>query len=476
MTKTQSLHLLIGGAGLDQVFHGDLISQRACLIRGGLGSGKTMLDTHFLTSIDSSSNNLLVILGKDEVQLRGSSRRSCPSLNGENVLCVSPDQASDVGSDTYKLLRGWYVKANNPHGRILDHVRGHRPKRVLMGLLNQMRYLYVDAFQFRKQVLSLLRALMNEWTTVLFTSEESTNDAVSLKPTKYGRLCNITKFRGADFEYGAHFYQLDQAGIILFSHFMPSKFFRFHTHIQISSGLPELDAILNGRIKHDTMTSVSGPTGVGKTTLGAQLIIQTAANGEPALIYNFGENASTFFIRYQQACLAAEDIVDKDYLHFKAIEPLLCRFTQLATSAQKEAGTANTPMMIDSLSKHHQSMSGENLQERVHALCRHLIKMSVTGVQVNEVFTITSTPAQVPEYGLSYVADNIIMFSHIEFSSEFRKTMGVLKTRASSLEKALRKFDITKDGFKVDQTLGEMRGLMRAISEIVQPNHFSDHP
>lgn len=480
MAQHHDPRLSTGVAGLDQILHGGLIPQRAYLIRGGPGSGKTTLGMHFLAN-NNASDSLLVTLGEDEAQLRENARRSSLSFEGVDVLDVSPGQASDVGSDTYNLLESWDVEGNSTHDKILDHVRAHRPKRVLIDSLSQMRYLSADTFQFRKQVLSLLRTLTNNGATVLFTSEESTDEddkalpflsdgVISLEPTDYGRLCRITKFRGSGFEDGTHFYQLDQHGMTLFPRLMPDKFFRSHTHTQINTGLPELDALTHGGIERGTVTLLSGPTGVGKTTLGAQLVTQAAANGERAVIYNFDENASTFFTRCRQIGLGAEDMVNKGNLRFEAIEPLLFHPDQFAASVREEVEAYKTTMvMIDSLSGYQQSMCGENLQARIHALCRYLINMGVTVVLVNETFTITGTQARVTEYGLSYVADNIIMLRYIELNAELRKTIGVLKKRTGSFEKALREFDITKDGLKVGQTLHGMRGLLNGLPEMVQP-------
>lgn len=486
MSQTHDPRILTGVDGLDQILHGGLIPQRAYLIRGGPGSGKTTLGMHFLAT-DNASDSLLVTLGEDESQLRENARRSGICLDGVAVLDVSPGQASDVGSGTYNLLESWDVEGNTTQDCILDHVRAHRPKRVLIDSLSQMRYLAPDTFQFRKQVLSLFRTLTNEGATVLFTSEDSADEddkaltflsdgVISLEPTDYGRLCKITKFRGSDFEDGPHFYQLDQHGMTLFPRLKPGNFFRSQAHTQISSGIPEFDALTHGGIERGTVTLLSGPTGVGKTTLGAQLITQAAANGERAVMYNFDENASTFFTRCRQIGLAADDMVDKGNLRFEAIEPLLYHPDQFAARVREEVETANTTMvMIDSLSGYQQSMCGENLQARVHALCRYLINMGVTVVLVNETFTITGTQARVTEYGLSYVADNIIMLRYIELNGELRKTIGVLKKRAGSFEKVLREFDITKDGLKVGQALHGMRGLMNGIPEMVQSNHVSDH-
>lgn len=484
MTHTHDPRLLTGVAGLDQLLHGGLIPRRAYLVRGGPGSGKTTLGMHFLVS-EHASENLLVTLGEAEKQLRDNASRSGLSLDGVNVLDVSPGQANDVGSDTYNLLESWDVEGNTIHDKILEHVREHRPKRILIDSLSQMRYLSADTFQFRKQVLSLLRTLTGEGATVVFTSEESADEddqalpflsdgVISLEHTEYGRLCRITKLRGSGFEEGQHFYQLGKQGMTLFPRLMPNKFSRTNTHTQLSSGLSELDALTHGGIERGTVTLLSGPTGVGKTTLGAQLMSQAAANGERAVIYNFDESESTFFTRCRQIGLPVEEMVEKGYLRFEAIEPLLYHPDQFAASVREEVEEAGTTMvMIDSLSGYQQSIAGENLQARVHALCRYLINMGVTVVLVNEVFTITGSQARVTEYGLSYVADNIIMLRYIELDGELRKTIGVLKKRTGSFEKALREFDITPDGLQVGRPLHGMRGLLSGVPEVIQPSSNS---
>lgn len=482
MTHTHDPRLLTGVDGLDQILHGGLIPRRAYLIRGGPGSGKTTLGIHFLVT-DHPSESLFVSLGEAEGQLRDNARRSGLSLDGVDVLDVSPGQASDTGGNTYNLLESWDVEGNTIHDKILDYVSEHQPKRILIDSLSQMRYLSADTFQYRKQVLSLLRSLTGGGATVIFTSEESVDEedqalaflsdgVISLEHMEYGRLCRITKLRGSGFEEGAHFYQLDKQGMTLFPRLMPNQFSRTNSHTQISSGIPEFDALTHGGLERGTVTLLSGPTGVGKTTLGAQMMSQAAAKGERAVVYNFDESESTFFTRCRQVGLPVEQMVEKGHLRFEAVEPLLYHPDQFAASVRNEVEEAGTTMvMIDSLSGYQQSMAGENLQARVHALCRYLVNMGVTVVLVNEVFTITGSQARVTEYGLSYVADNIIMLRYIELDGELRKTIGVLKKRTGSFEKALREFDITSDGLQVGRPLHGMRGLLSGVPEVIQPNY-----
>ncbi|MCZ0925871.1 hypothetical protein L0636_10950 [Halomonas janggokensis] len=210
-----------------------MIPRRAYLVRGGPGTGKTTLGIHCLLA-GPHSESLFITLGEAEEQLRFNAERSGLAMDNVAVLDVSPGQLS-IADSTYNLLESWDVEGNAIHDRILDYVREHRPKRILIDSLSQMRYLSADAFQFRKQILSLLRTLTEEGATVIFTSEESddgdeqalpflSDGVISLEPTAHGRLCRITKFRGSGFAEGAHFYQLDENGMTLHPRLIPNHF------------------------------------------------------------------------------------------------------------------------------------------------------------------------------------------------------------------------------------------------------------
>lgn len=470
--------ILTGIKGFDEILHGGLIPRRSYLIRGGPGTGKTTLGLHFLIN-DPEKDGLFVTLGETEGQLRGNAERAGLSMDGLDVLDLSPGHG-DESSGTYSLLESWDVEGNAIHDGILAYVREHQPRRIFIDSLSQMRYLSADTFQFRKQVLSLLRRLTGEGATVVFTSEQAPGDddqalpvlsdgVISLEQTDNGRRCRITKFRGSSFAESSHDFHLGNGGLTLYPRLVPDQHCRFSTHVRLSSGIPKFDELTHGGIESGTVTLLSGPTGVGKTTLGAQLMSEAAKRGERSVIYCFDEGRSTFFTRCQQIGLPVEEMVSSGKLRFEAVEPLHYSPDQFAASVRREVEECGTKMvMIDSLSGYHQSVRGENLQVPVHALCRYLVNMGVTVVLVNEVFSITGDQARVTEYGLSYLADNIIMLRYIELDGELRKTIGVLKKRAGNFEKSLREFEITQEGIVVGPPLRGLRGILGGVPEIVR--------
>lgn len=478
MTQADQIRLSSGVSGLDQVLHGGLLSQRAYLVRGGPGCGKTTLGIQYLAH-DTAGGSLLVTLGENEGQLRTNAARGGLDLDEVAVLDLSPAQpeAQDLN---YSLLESWDVEGSAVHDAIVDHVRRHRPARIFIDSLTHLRYLSADLFQFRKQVMSLLRVLTDAGATVLFTSEDSpgseeqtlpvlSDGIITLELTEHGRLLSVVKMRGSDFAAGTHYFHLGAGGMTVYPRLLPQEHIRQVDHETLGSGIPEMDVLLHGGIERGTVTLISGPTGVGKTTLGAQFIRAAAARGERSVIYNFDERESTFLVRCQQLGLPIEDLVEKGSLCFRGIEPLHYNPDFFAAVVREEVETNGAMMvMIDSLSGYQHAVRGENLQERIHALCRYLTNMGVTVILVNEVMSLTGPQAQVSEYGVSYIADNVILLRYIELDGELRKTVGVLKKRAGNSERTLREFELGAGGVQVGAPLKGLRGILSGMPEMIR--------
>lgn len=474
----ESIKLSSGIPGLDEILCGGLPHNRSFLISGGAGVGKTILGTHFLLE-EADGRSLFVTLGETESQLRENAARLNLSMDNVEILDLSPGGVEDDGA-IYSLLESWDVEGTAIHDQIVERVRELGPARIFIDSISHMRLISSDAFQYRKQVMSMLRKLTADGATVLFTAEQekSTEDPalnflsdgiIELQQTEHGRLCQIKKLRGSGFVEGCHFYSVHDAGLTLYPRLSPGEHGRRFNLESISSGVPELDELTHGGIERGTVTLVSGPTGVGKTTLAAQYMKEAASRGELSIMYSFDEGASTFFRRCDEISLPAQQMVDKGNLRFEAIEPLHYNPDQFANRVRHDVEQKGARLvLLDSLSGYRQSVRGEALQERVHALCRYLVNMGVTVLLIDETYSITGTEMRVTENEISYLADTIILLRYLELSGEIRKTIGVLKKRTSDFEKTLREFRISPDGIRVGEPLTALRGILTGMPEMLE--------
>lgn len=463
-----------GIPGLDEIMGGGLLPGRAYLVRGAPGSGKTILGLHFLTASNHPEKSLLITMGEPEDQLRRNAAVLGFNLDRVSVLDLSPTSDYFTQVQSYDIFSAAEVEREPTTQRIITEIERLHPERVFIDSMTQMRYLATDPHQYHMQVLSFLRYLVSHGATVLFTSEASpqapdeelqflSDGVIHLAFLPEGRYLSVTKFRGASFLSGRHGMQITDRGIQVFPRLVPGDFTRQFEPEPLSSGIPSLDEMLHGGLERGTVTILSGPTGVGKTTLGMQFMKEAAGRGERSVVYCFEEIVEVLLRRCEGLNIPVRRMMETGNLAIVKIEPLQYGAEELAYLIRQEV-EQNRPslVMIDSLSGYRLSVQGADLLGHIHAVCKFLANMGVTVLLVDEVENITGEfrPTRV---GVSYLADNIVFLRYLEYKGELRKVIGVLKKRLSGFEKTLREIDVTRYGITVGRPLTNLRGILSGV-------------
>lgn len=289
MAEATPQRLPTGVPGLDEVLHGGLIAKRAFLVRGGPGTGKSTLGLQFLlTGVRAGERCLLISLKETEAEIRANAASLGFDLTGVDILDLSPSAASFTEERGYDLFAPAEVERAPVTRRIIEQVDSLRPQRVVADAVTSFRYFATDAYQFRTQVLSFLRYLTDQGATVLAISEYDAQNPdtdlqfmsegiINLDYGPTGRSLSVLKYTGSDFEEGVHSLKLTDEGMRVFPRLVPAAHHIAFTPETISSGVPALDELLHGGLERGTVTVVSGPTGVGKTTIGLQFMKEAAS-------------------------------------------------------------------------------------------------------------------------------------------------------------------------------------------------------
>jgi circadian clock protein KaiC len=469
--------LSTGISGLNEVLHGGYVPGRAYLVRGGPGTGKTTLGMHFLTTGAANGEPVLFItLAETVAQLRRTAEGLGFDAQGITFLDLSPTSDFFAQVQTYDIFSPAEVEREPTTQRIVEQVETLKPQRIFIDSMTQFRYLAPDPFQFRKQVLSFLRFLVERGITVLFTSEHSleapdddlqfmSDGVIGLDFNEGDRTLRVSKFRGSGFRDGYHSLRLTDSGIQLFPRLLPETFERAFTTESISSGIPEIDELLHGGIERSTITIVSGPSGVGKSTLGLQFMKEAAGRGERSVIYTFEEAKETLMHRAEGINVPVHAMQERGTLAIVQIEPLHYTPDEFANLVRQEVEQQQARIvMIDSISGYRLSVRGEDLTPHLHALCKYLQNMGVAVLLINELETIVGE-FRATEIGISYLADTIIFLRYLELRGELRRVIGVLKKRMTDFEKTLREFQISRYGVKVGNPLSQLRGILTGVPE-----------
>ncbi len=257
--------------------------------------------------------------------------------------------------------------------------------------MTQFRYLSGDAFQFRKQVLSFLRYFTSHAITVLLTSEGSpempdddlqflSDRVTNLGGSSKGKTFSITKYRGSDYRSGEHSMILSDRGIRLFPKLVPAAYRREFAPDIISSGIPDLDELLHGGIERGTTTLITGPSGVGKSTMGLQFMKEAAGRGERSVVYVFEEAVEIMMRRCESVNIPVHTMMKNDMLSIVKVVPLELSPDEFAFMVRKEVEENNARIvMIDSIAGYKLAMKGEDLVGHLYALTKYLVNIGGNG-------------------------------------------------------------------------------------------------
>ncbi len=470
-----SYRLSTGVPQLDEIMQGGYIPQRSYMIRGDPGAGKTTMGLHFLVAGAARGEmTLYITVGESEEHIRKNASSIGLSLKDVAFLDLSTNTEFLTEIElSPSPLEQELGKSISISEMIIQQIKELKPQRVFLDSMTQLRLISPDSFQLRKQVIAFLRFLIEQEATVLFTSESIDDSAendllvvcdgvINLRSAKVGRTISITKFRGSDFSSGEHDMQLTGEGLQVFPRLLLQTIDLEFEHEVISSGIPELDEMLHGGLNRGTITIITGPSGVGKTTLGLQFMKEMAGRGEHSIVYIFEEWKQVLINRCESLNIPIRSMIENRTFSIGQIEPLHYRPDEFAYKVRCDVERQKTAIvMIDSVSGYSLSINAEDLVRHLHTLCKYLQSISIAVLLINETETITTNEFRATDLGISYVADNILFLRYFERGGEMRKGIGVLKKRLTDFEQTMREIEITRYGLKIGKPLAEMRDILR---------------
>lgn len=467
-----------GIAGLDQILQGGFIPGRSYLLTGPPGTGKTTIGWHFLTA-PPIGPSLFITFGQPEGELRDDAAKQGFDLENTHFLDVSPPAESFEHVEHYDVFSPAEVEREPLVRKVVDAVQAVKPCRIFIDSMSYLRTVSAGESHFRKQTLAFLRYLTVDGAVVLMTSESShlspdddlrflTGGVIELAYGERNRTLEVSKFRGSSFVPGVHTLLLGERGVSVFPRLNPEQHHVAFETTLVTSGIEQMDRMLSGGIERGTVTLLTGPSGVGKTSMGMQFMKEAASRGERTAIYTFDETRQTLLRRAEGTNTHVEDMIERGTLSVTEIEALRYGPDEFANMVRDEVERNGTRLvMIDSVSGYRLSVSGDDIQARLHALCKYLQNVGVTVLLVNELQNINDF--RISETSISYLCDNIIYLRYMQIASrnnshaELGRAIGVLKKRLSDFDKGLYAFKITRDGIRVGTALSSFGGILPPV-------------
>jgi circadian clock protein KaiC len=232
---------------------------------------------------------------------------------------------------------------------------------------------------------------------------------------------------------------------------------------RVKTGIKGLDEMLGGGLPEGSVTVVKGPPGTGKTLLGLSFVANGATQfGEPGVIVSFDEFSEQIFSDAASIGFDLEMIVSNGLLEVMMTSPAIF----LADIADGNGQTSKIitkkgvkRVFIDSLVFSGDKEREPKFQEKLSAMVSWFKKQGVTAFLAQESETLLGA-ANATDSRLAIVADNLILLNYVEIKSELRKSILVLKERASKHDMLIREFEITDQGYVVMTPFVDSESIM----------------
>jgi len=262
--------------------------------------------------------------------------------------------------------------------------------------------------------------------------------------------------------------RITERGILVYPRLLPEAHHQNFAPEPIPCGIAGLDELMHGGMERGTVTLITGPSGVGKTTLAMHFVQEAAKRGEHSVAYILEEPLSTLTKRCEMLNLPIGTLIQQDRLSLKQVEPHRYMPDEFVGIVRQEVEKRKARIVvIDSLTGYRKFLRGDDLLTDMHTLCHYLQNMGVAVFLTNEVQQIAGG-FQASEHEISYVAGNILYLRYMERRNEagalkVGRCIGVLKKRLSDFENTVREFQITSEGIKGGEPIIGLRGILSTM-------------
>jgi len=460
-----------GIQGLDDITEGGLPRGRPTLVCGGPGCGKTLLAAEFLIRGATQFDEPGVLItfeetGEELAQNVRSLGFDLDALVQQNKIAIDfiRVERSEIAETGEYDLEGLFLRL----GLAIDSVGA---KRIVLDTIESLFGGFDNQAVLRSELRRLFRYLKDRGVTAVITGErgertftrqgleEYVSDCVILLDHRVNeqvstRRMRIVKYRGTTHGTNEYPFLIDAEGFSV----LPLSGLQLDHEVsdeRVSSGIPGLDAMLDGKgYYRGTSVLVSGTAGTGKTSLAAHFAQESARRGERCLYLAFEESPQQLMRNMRTIGVDLAPHVKKGTLRVQSARPSLHGLEMHLVQIHKMVSEFKpAAVVIDPISNFIDNSTAIEAQAMLLRLVDFLKAKQITALFTH--LTSGGHALEATDIGISSLIDTWLLLRDIEVGTARSKGLYVLKSRGMPHSREIREFVVTSKGVELKQVTGK---------------------
>lgn len=486
-TPSGGVQLLATGIpGFDPIATGGLPRERVTLVSGTAGAGKTVFATQFLVQgiLEAGDACVFVCLEEPSSDIRISMRSLGWDIAGfeaaakwvfiDGALSARDEEAIVGDYDLGGLL-----------ARIQAAIVRIGARRLVIDAVTALFSRFADRAKIRSELFRIGQAIKDMGVTTLMTGERSSDHATvsryeieefvvdnvvilrnGLDDELRRRTLEILKMRGVAHRRGEFpFVITNGRGIEVVP--LSAIQLKHRSSLQRTTyGNAELDHMSEVGAFRDSITLVSGPTGVGKTLLASGFAAGGAAVGERCLYLGFEES-------YEQLFRNAKGWgFDFAELERQGLLRIICEYPEAASLEDRLISIRDViaeyrphRLILDTMTALHRLSSERSFRDFTLGLTSLVKREQITGLFTADVGAIINVSEASKDH-LSAITDAIILLRYVEIGSRIHRGITVLKMRGTSHDADIREFTIDSSGLHIGPPFLHVQGVLTGSGQL----------
>ena len=465
----------IGIEGLDSLFLGGVSNSNTILVQGPVGCGKTLFGIEFIyRGITEFLEPGLIVtfetvpdkLIRDALSL-GWDLQELQDQNQLRIIFTSPGVFEQ--------------EVRSPNSLLLESAVEIGAKRIFIDSIGLLAQVLADGQgrqstaerSYRELLQQLFRGLRNQGLTTMMSHEEGASVAArdslesaifvadtvialtrSREDRRVHRGIEIIKSRGQDFEGGGHTLHITpNKGLQVFRRVQAAARREFPQPSSLARrsliGIDALDKLMGGGLFDGSTTMVVGVSGVGKSVLSGQILLEGAVKqGIRGLLVSLDEHPAQIIRNAETLGLDMRTSIDSKTLHILFESPQELDIDSHFANIIRTVEAQNIQRLVIDGMTSYSTAAGSKLLYRdfFHALVAYSKFRLMTTFFNYENPEFLGLSSYMPDFPVSSVVDNLILLNLAEFGPNLRRFLTVVKSRGSKHEFDSREYFIGQGG------------------------------